>query len=108
MRLWRGSTTVRMMRGVCVLLSLLSLQVSFSSIIKYGKCYMTSELVAVPRSWTLLSSLEQLVCSCVYTCTCMHNVYIHVLIRDEKERRKKQARSNKQQGKTAHPRQSLF
>ena len=28
------------------------------------------------------------------------NVYIHILMRDEKEGRKKQARSNKQQGKT--------
>ena len=34
---------------------------------------------------------------------------IHVLMRDEKEGRKKQAGSNKQQGKaTPHPRQSLF
>ena len=35
---------------------------------------------------------------------------IHVLMRDEKEERKKQARSNKQtrQSNTAHPRQSLF
>ena len=29
----------------------------------------------------------------------IHVVLIHVLMRDEKERRKKQARSNKQQGK---------
>ena len=38
-------------------------------------------------------------------CTC-----IHVLMRDEKEDRKKQARSNKQtrQSNTAHPKQSLF
>ena len=37
-------------------------------------------------------------------------MYIHVLMRDEKEGRKKQARSNKQQGKATqpHPRQSLF
>ena len=37
-------------------------------------------------------------------------MYIHVLMRDEKEGRKKQARSNKQtrQSNTAHPRQSLF
>ena len=35
---------------------------------------------------------------------------VHVLMRDEKEERKKQARSNKQtrQSNTAHPRQSLF
>ena len=34
---------------------------------------------------------------------------IRVLMRDEKEGKKKQARSNKQQGKaTANPRQSLF
>ena len=63
--------------------------------------------------------------SCGATCTCMstvHHVYnmtdaymyihvcIHVLMRDEKEGRKKQARSNKQtrQSNTAHPRQSLF
>ena len=41
----------------------------------------------------------------VYTCTC-----IHVLMRDEKGGRNKQARSNKQtrQSNTAHPRQSLF
>ena len=32
-------------------------------------------------------------------CACIH---VHVLMRDEKERRKKQARSNKQQGKTTH------
>ena len=37
-------------------------------------------------------------------------IYIHVLMRDEKKERKKQARSNKQtrQSNTAHPRQSLF
>ena len=37
-------------------------------------------------------------------------VYVHVFMRDEKERRKKQARSDKQTRKsnTAHPRQSLF
>ena len=37
--------------------------------------------------------------------------YIYILLmRDEKEKRKKQARSNKQtrQSNTAHPRQSLF
>ena len=36
--------------------------------------------------------------------------YMHVLMRDEKEERKKHARSNKQtrQSNTAHPRQSLF
>ena len=35
---------------------------------------------------------------------------VHVLMKDEKEGRKKQARSNKQtrQSNTAHPRQSLF
>ena len=35
-------------------------------------------------------------------------IYIHVLMRDEKEEIKKQARSNKQTSNTAHPRQSLF
>ena len=38
------------------------------------------------------------------------NIKVHVLMRDEKEGRKKQARSNKQttrQSNTAHPRQSL-
>ena len=38
-------------------------------------------------------------------------VHVRVLMRDEKEGRKKQARSNKQQlrqSNTAHPRQSLF
>ena len=36
--------------------------------------------------------------------------YMYMLLRDEKEERKKQARSNKQtrQSNTAHPRQSLF
>ena len=36
--------------------------------------------------------------------------YVHVLMRDEKEERKKRARSNKQlrQSNTAHPRQLLF
>ena len=40
----------------------------------------------------------------------IHAVHIHVLMRDEKEGRKKQARSNKQtrQSNTAHPRQSRF
>ena len=33
---------------------------------------------------------------------------VNVLMRDEKEGRKKQAKSNKQQSNTAHPRQSLF
>ena len=46
-------------------------------------------------------------CRLVYIlrCTC-----IYMLMRDEKEGRKKQARSNKQtrQSNTAHPRQSLF
>ena len=32
------------------------------------------------------------------TCICTHP-YVHVLMRDEKEGRKKQARSNKEQGK---------
>ena len=43
------------------------------------------------------------------TCIIMY-MYIHVLMRDEKEGRKKQARSNKQtrQSNTAHPRQSLY
>ena len=40
------------------------------------------------------------------TSTIVH-VYVHVLMRDEKERRKKLARLNKQQG-TVHPRQSLL
>ena len=31
-----------------------------------------------------------------------HQLYIHVLVGDEKEERKKQARSNKQQGKVTH------
>ena len=53
---------------------------------------------------------------CMYTCTyaCIH-VHMHTcrymfLMRDEKEGRKKQARSNNQtrQSNTAHPRQSLF
>ena len=37
-------------------------------------------------------------------------MHVDVLMRDEKEERKKQARSNKQtrQSNTAHPRQSLF
>ena len=37
-------------------------------------------------------------------------MHLNVLMRDEKEERKKQARSNKQtkQSNTAHPRQSLF
>ena len=41
----------------------------------------------------------------------MYMYIIHVLMRDEKEERKKQARSNKQttrQSNTAHLRQSLF
>ena len=39
-----------------------------------------------------------------------YDMYVHVLMRDEKEERKKQARSNKQtrQSNTACPRQSLF
>ena len=39
-----------------------------------------------------------------------HTFSVHVFMRDEKEERKKQARSNKQtrQRNTAHPRQSLF
>ena len=46
--------------------------------------------------------------TCIYMYT--HNaVYIHVLMRDEKEGRKKQARSNKQQGKaTQHTQGSHF
>ena len=37
------------------------------------------------------------------------DVYVHVLMRDEKEERKKQARSNKQQGKaTQHAQGSHF
>ena len=40
----------------------------------------------------------------------MNFVFYMFFMRDEKEERKEQARSNKQQGKanTAHPRQSLF
>ena len=47
----------------------------------------------------------------VYNLYYMHMyIHVHVLMRDEKEERKKQARSNKQtmQSNTAHPRQSLF
>ena len=42
--------------------------------------------------------------------TCLVHVYVHVLMRDEKVERKKQARSNKQarQSNTAYPRHSLF
>ena len=47
-------------------------------------------------------------CSQVQCERCMYGKY--VCMRDEKEGRKKQARSNKQtrQSNTAHPRQSLF
>ena len=45
----------------------------------------------------------------VSQCTRTVHVYIHVLMRDEKEGRKKQARSNKQQGKaTQHTQGSHF
>ena len=49
----------------------------------------------------------------IYNYIMSNTMYIHLymfLMRDEKERRKKQARSNKQtrQSNTAHPRQSLF
>ena len=46
----------------------------------------------------------------VYILRKHHVRYIHVLMRDEKERRKKQARSSKhtRQSNTVHPRQSLF
>ena len=49
-------------------------------------------------------------CSQPSSLHCVYSGYIHVLMRDEKEGRKKQARSNKQtrQSNTAHPRQSLF
>ena len=54
---------------------------------------------------------------CIYTATHMYilhvyvyvYIHIHVLMRDEKEGRKKQARSNKQQGKvTQHTQGSHF
>ena len=43
-------------------------------------------------------------------CTCIYNIHVHVLMRDEKEERRKQARSNKQtrQSNTAHTRKSFF
>ena len=55
-------------------------------------------------------------CVHVYTCIYINIVYphtctcVHVLMRDEKEGRKKQARSNKQQlrqSNTAHPRNNI-
>ena len=46
------------------------------------------------------------VCVCVCVCMCVH---VCVLMRDEKEGRKKQARSTKQQGKaTQHTQGSHF
>ena len=58
-----------------------------------------------PDEWASLFKEAGAKCELQYT---VGNV--HVLMRDEKEGRKKQARSNKQQGKsnTAYPRQSLF
>ena len=54
-------------------------------------------------------------CMCIRSSVALHSDVEHVplcmfLMRDEKEERKKQARSNKQtrQSNTAHPRQSLF
>ena len=56
-------------------------------------------------------------CECVCARVCesthlymyMYNVHAHVVMRDEKEGRKKQARSNKQQGKaTQHTPGSHF
>ena len=40
----------------------------------------------------MLQDIYTNVYTCVYTCT---NSHVHVLMRDEKEERKKQARSNK-------------
>ena len=56
----------------------------------------------------LLDIKFQSVCSLYYTFACA--MYTCFEMRDEKEERKKQARSNKQtrQSNTAHPRQSLF
>ena len=45
-------------------------------------------------------------CICTCTCTCAYSV--HVLMRDEKEGRKKYARSNKQQGKATQHTQAHF
>ena len=55
----------------------------------------------------LLSSLSSLIKTCII---CVLHVYdVHVLMRDEKEGRKKQARRNKQQGKeTQHTQGSHF
>ena len=53
----------------------------------------------------ILSLLTTIIHTCIYgTCTVgryspVCTMYIHVLMRDEKEGRKKQARSNKQLGK---------
>ena len=53
-------------------------------------------------------SLDAKSCSCETDCKCKY-IIIHVLMRDEKEGRKKQARSNKQQGKaTQHTQGSHF
>ena len=52
--------------------------------------------------WLLLQSFEMYTCkSTWYNTHTVHTMclFIHVLMRDEKEGRKKQARSNKQQGK---------
>ena len=71
-----------------------------------AKQHSTPKAVTFPRKNELPRvGLEP---TTLYTLDRAH-VHVHVLMRDEKEGRKKQARSNKQQGKlsnTAHPRQS--
>ena len=54
----------------------------------------------------LLARYIYIQCSCMYN-ACHSNIHVRVLMRDEKEGRKKQARSNKQTRKSnaAHPRQ---
>ena len=84
--------------------------------------YLPSEKILSSKGSALPESLSQLLVHSspagdiriIYNYTCIHVCVfcflLHVLMRDEKEERMKQARSNKQtrQSNTAHPRQSLF
>ena len=80
-----------------------------------------TRLSSVKRNGTETGSFFAAYCTCVYVFCCLctvvgvaadtlYTVHVHVLMRCEKEERKKPARSNKKtkQSNTAHPRQLLF